>query len=427
MFVPRSSFIHGLAGNPLNSLAKRDKLPLYRDVSAPGQQKTYIYGPDGPLIADDIATRLGFNSTRTMFSTSKTYAQDRENAIPASTDSLATYILDEKHSTLFDSLKSETEREYARAMSRAWDGWIGADLDDTSLRYWQSDVTYSGPDAMIIQGYRGIYNPLAEEVSQSKGSEIRLNEEVIAITLSEDTESVHIQTKSTESGGQEKETKPQVFSYHAPYCVCTIPLGVLQRRSPMFTPALPKRRLNAIARLGMGVLNKVIITYSTCFWPAKQSFTLLPSSISAAFMPLLAHRALWAHNYLPITGKNTLVFYFGATAGKELEQKTDEQVKHGIHAILRHHFANDKEDFPDQPENVLVTRWHQDPYSCGSYSYIKPAKEGEKDVPTPYDFSELGRPQWDQRLFFAGEATDPDHYVSPGHSSGCACERWRMR
>lgn len=404
-----ASFIHGIAGNPLHVLAKRDNLALYRPDN-PQQPNPRIFGPDGPPIADELAARLGFNSRRTIFETSKFNAQERQQAYPAVTDSLATYVLNEKESPLFDGLETEIERGYAISMSESWDGWTGAALKDTNLRYWQSDVTYGGPDATIINGYQGIYKPLAEEVYQSKTSEIRLNEEVTSIKLSEDGDSVDVETKS--NNGDEPSTN--TFStYTAPYCVCTLPLGVLQERPPAFSPALPKRRLDAIARIGMGVLNRVIITYPKCFWPSAQSFiTFLPSEASAAFMPVLRKRAMVAQNYLPITGKNTLHFFFGATSGSQLEKMTDEQVGEGVHSVLRHHFAGQTKDFPAQPDSVIVTRWKQDIYSCGSYSYIRPAKGGESDLPTPYDFAELSRPQWDHRLFFAGEATDPDHYAT---------------
>ena len=127
---------------------------------------------------------------------------------------------------------------------------------------------------------------------------------------------------------------------------------------------------------------------------------------------MLKDRALFAQNYKPITGKNTLVFYCGATFGEEVEKLSDEKVKIGMHKILKHHFG-DQPNFPeDGPEGVIVTRWQADPYSCGAYSYVKPSTQNQGEVGTPYDFNELARPLWGDRLFFAGEATDSDHYAT---------------
>jgi len=359
-------------------------------------------------IDQDLADRLGHNSLMTLFGTTEAYAQDRADAIPAASDSLATYILDSDESTLFGGLKNETEKGFARAISESWDGWMGAELRDVSLRYWQSDVTYGGPDATITNGYRGIYQPMADEVVKYQESTILLSEEVTGIKLDEDGDSVTIETKSVAADQPEKRK-----SHKADFCVCTLPLGVLKYRPPTFTPPLPKRHLDATERLGMGLLNKIIVTYEKCFWPEEQSFiTFLPSKVSEAFIPILAKRGLFAQNYRPIKGKNTLVFYCGAKLGSEIEKKTDKEVEEGIHSILAHHFKHDNPDFPDKPQSVIVTRWESDPYSYGSYSYVKPTKEGAKEMSTPYDFAELGRPLWDNILFFAGEATDPDHYAT---------------
>jgi monoamine oxidase len=43
----------------------------------------------------------------------------------------------------------------------------------------------------------------------------------------------------------------------------TVPLGVLKKGSISFEPPLPQRKLDAIQRMGFGVLNKV----RPCFYP----------------------------------------------------------------------------------------------------------------------------------------------------------------
>jgi monoamine oxidase len=53
---------------------------------------------------------------------------------------------------------------------------------------------------------------------------------------------------------------------------------------------------------------------------------------------------------------------------------------------------------PD-PTGAVITRWRQDPYALGSYSYLAVGAE-------PDDRLRLAEPI-DDRLFFAGEATDP--------------------
>lgn len=345
----------------------------------------------------------------TFFSASAEFAQNQLDSVPEKQESLGDYILNGKRSALFQGLKSEEEKRYARQLSTSWDGWAGAGQGEVSLRYWQSDQTFRGPDANIVDGYRGIYEHLAHIVREDKRSECILEQEVVAIKLSEDEEGITVQTRSTAGLASTGESS----CFEASFVVCTLPLGVLQRRSPTFKPSLPKRRLDATARLGMGLLNKIVLTYSTCFWPEDEAFfSMLPSKVSEGFLPILKDRALFAQNYKPIKGKNTLMFYCGADFGAELERHSDEEIKAGMHSILKHHFG-DQPGFPHEgPKEIFVTRWLEDKYSCGAYSYIRPTPAGSEAEYTPYDFNELARPLWDDRLFFAGEATDSDHYAT---------------
>jgi monoamine oxidase len=48
--------------------------------------------------------------------------------------------------------------------------------------------------------------------------------------------------------------------------VVTVPLGVLQRGTITFEPALPARTQQAIARLGMGLLDKLWLRFPRVFW-----------------------------------------------------------------------------------------------------------------------------------------------------------------
>lgn len=405
----------------MTKLAEANKLKLFHPETpaGPDPSSAHIWSPEGPPLPNELSSRLAFNSMRTAFSTSVEHAQERADGYPSDTEALSDWVLDEDKSTLFDGLKSDQERKYAKQMVGSWDGWTGADFKDVSLKYWQSDVTYSGGDATIVDGYRGIYEALAQSIRQHKGSEIKLSQEVVSVSLSEDEDMVTVQTKDPRAVDGKQNASS---SYTADYAVCTLPLGVLQQHPPAFSPPLSLRRKEALQRLQMGLLNKIIVTYDKCFWPESQVFlSFLPSQASESFLPILKNRALFAQNYKPITGTNTLVFYLGAHAGAAMEKLSDEEISRGIHSVLRHHFGKEP-NFPLEgkgPQSLIATRWLSDPYSYGSYSYIRPAKEGESPVPTPYDYAEVARPAWGNRLFFAGEATNADHYVSRRIANAC--------
>jgi hypothetical protein len=51
--------------------------------------------------------------------------------------------------------------------------------------------------------------------------------------------------------------------FSAKAAIVTVPLGVLKKRGPaFFSPALSGTKLDAVNRLGMGLLNKVILEVS---------------------------------------------------------------------------------------------------------------------------------------------------------------------
>lgn len=65
------------------------------------------------------------------------------------------------------------------------------------------------------------------------------------------------------------------------------------------------------------------------------------------------------------------------------------------------------------PVASIITRWQQDPFALGSYSYLPPGA-------SPDDRAALGA-SVDKRLFFAGEATSLDYpaTVRGGFDFGC--------
>jgi monoamine oxidase len=50
------------------------------------------------------------------------------------------------------------------------------------------------------------------------------------------------------------------------HVVVTVPLGVLKRGAPGFSPVLPPDRLAAIGRLGFGCYEKVVLRFGEPFW-----------------------------------------------------------------------------------------------------------------------------------------------------------------
>lgn len=90
--------------------------------------------------------------------------------------------------------------------------------------------------------------------------------------------------------------------------VVTVPLGVLQKRSIEFEPALPFSQRGAIAALGMGAIETVWLRWDEPFWQNEESIwhavgadVLIPTWI----------------NLQPTTGENVLVGLVGGTAAAD--------------------------------------------------------------------------------------------------------------
>ncbi len=89
-----------------------------------------------------------------------------------------------------------------------------------------------------------------------------------------------------------------------------------------------------------------------------------------------------------------------ADYGVEIESYTDSEIIAQAMAVLRKLYGN---EIP-APSSSLITRWHSDPFSYGSYSYLTTAS-------TDKTRGQLAT-SIDDKLFFAGEATHSQYAAS---------------
>jgi len=218
--------------------------------------------------------------------------------------------------------------------------------------------------------------------------------------------------------------------YHAERVVMTLPLGVLQSNTVTFSPPLPEQKVEAISRLRMGAYKKVILRYAEPFWPADSPFILMARSNESpirtksfegvALRKLLdsedTNRSehipdlgpiLLFDNYLNLKGLPVLEAVCVAEQGFLLTRFTDEVV---VRAVTQYVRAN----FPDatDPVESHVTRWEEDPFSRGAYSFFA---LGARDT----DVLTVAEPV-DSTIYFAGECFDLDYQgsVNAAHNSG---------
>lgn len=255
-------------------------------------------------------------------------------------------------------VNSTREQEYGGSW-RELSAWHGDDSEE-----------FDGGDVLFPGGFSQITAHLA------RGLDIRLGQPVARISPA--ARGVTVQTRSGET-------------HVADHVILTVPLGVLKSGSIQFGEVLAPARQAAMDHLRMGLLNKCWLRFPRLAWPDDVDWIewLGPDDGYWAEWVSLARAAR-----LPVL----LGFHAGDQA-RDMERLDDRAMAAAAHEALKAMFGN---AFP-KPEAAQVTRWSQDPFARGSYSFNAVGV-------TPKTRSALSGAEWEGRLVFAGEATSPRHF-----------------
>jgi monoamine oxidase len=226
----------------------------------------------------------------------------------------------------------------------------GGRLQELSVHL--ADALYQnlgGPDEYIEGGYNLVLDKLVDKIGKDK---IRLGCIVESIAYNVDN-GVTITVKSS---GKEEQI-------YGDYCVCTVPLGVLQKRAIDFVPPLPPTRWAAIDSIGMGLLNKIVLQFEHSCWPGDfERFGVAhldPTRVKSFY------------DCSSEVGAPVLTCFLGGDAARRVDSLSgldDNEAVEDTMAALRSIFG--KESVPD-PIASAVTRWHTDPFAFGAYSFAK--------------------------------------------------------
>lgn len=183
--------------------------------------------------------------------------------------------------------------------------------------------------------------------------------------------------------------------FYAHRVLVTVSTGVLAAGKIAFNPPLPSWKHAAIKSLPMGLLNKVVIQFKSDIFKdtPKNSWVLWdgPKDNNMAFVirPLNA----------PIA-----VGFYGGEQAKELE-KNDVAALSQAKDVLRKMFG---EEVLSEFDSYAITKWGQNPWTMGSYSYVTPGASTMHVV--------LEKPVAD-RVFFAGEACSRPEFNGSLHGA----------
>ncbi len=344
-----ASWIHGVDDNPIAKLAKKDDAKMV--VMDMG--KFLYYDRNGFPIANDEV--LKFNKKfDLMLLEAKNFSFSEKCDISLSF-ALATVLKEKKFSS--------TEEDMLKARLFRFEDYLGATYNHLSGRYWDDEEIWPGETCYLLDGFE----PIIEDIKRK--CSIQLNSVVNTINIREQ--------------GIEIATEDEVF--FADHVIVTVPLGVLKKRKITFNPPLPHDKQQAIDRLGMGLLNIASFKFPFSFWPAESHafrFGQFDHSSISFFFNL--------HHF---NGQPILIGTYGGERGQAIESFSDAELIGKTMENLRKIFGL---QIPD-PEFCMNTRWMQDPFSYGSYSYFS--------IGASHQDCESIASSISNRIFFAGEAT----------------------
>ncbi|CAL1383743.1 unnamed protein product [Linum trigynum] len=362
------SVITGINGNPLGVLARQLGLPLHkvRDICP-------LYLPNGKPVNPEIDTKVEASFNKLLDRVCK-LRQAMIDEVKSADVNLGTALEAFRHA--YKVAEDHEERmllnwhlanlEYANASL----------MSNLSMAYWDQDDPYEmGGDHCFIPGGNETF---IKELA--KGLPIFYNRVVESIRYGADGALVY-------SNGQE---------FRGDMVLCTVPLGVLKKGRIEFVPELPQRKKDAIQRLGFGMLNKVALLFPHDFWGGEiDTFGHLTedSAMRGEFFLI--------YSYSSVSGGPLLIALVAGDAAVQFETMSPVQSVRKVMGILRGIFHPKGIVVPD-PVQSVCTRWGQDCFSHGVYSYVAVGSSGD-------DYDVLAESVGDGRVFFAGEATNKQY------------------
>ena len=342
-FDEGASWIHGPIKNPITTLAEQSGMKTFFT----DDDNIRVYDIDGSEYADETLTEeeISYNS-----------------------------ILDSlqgpKHKSFADIFYQEypqykKERLWTFMLSADLEFDTGSDISRLSSKDFFNDKAFKfkGKDIIATNGYDHVANYLA------KGLDIRLNTKVISVHYSDNRVSIF-----TDNG-----------NYFADSVLLTVPLGVLKKGIIKFTPELPELTQKAIDGLEMGTVNKFLLVWDTVFWEEDLQYIGYTPEEKGKFNYFL--------NVKKFSDANALMTFAFGDYSISTEQMTDKEIVEEVMAHLKVIYGH---NIPN-PTKILRTKWNENPYSYGSYSY--------DTIGLGSDAFEIFEKPVDNKVFFAGEHT----------------------
>ncbi|KAK6944822.1 Amine oxidase [Dillenia turbinata] len=298
---------------------------------------------------------------------------------------------------------------------------------------------FPGEEITIAKGYLSIIESLASVLPSGL---IQLGKKVSKIEWLPEGHNL----QSLENGNVNKPVKLHFCDgsvMYADHVIVTVSLGVLkagiQENSSLFSPTLPAFKVEAIKRLGFGVVNKLFLQLSPTHDWKSWGFDKFP------FLHMVFHRSDSGLRHLKIPwwmrrtaslcpiyrNSSVLLSWFAGDEALELESLSDEEIISGVSNTISNFLANSQQDKEMNSEShhvncndnlkelmftkVLKSQWGSDPLFMGSYSYVAVGSSGDdwdsmaEPLPKASNCGSVTNSP-PLQILFAGEATHRTHY-----------------
>ncbi|SFS07446.1 Monoamine oxidase [Microbacterium sp. cf046] len=353
-----ASWIHGITDSPVAAAAEAFGMRTVEFTVGgyqPDSRPIAYYGPDGKRLPDAAAQSF-VDDIHTVDATLLNVVAD--------SDPDASYrdVTDAAIAAQgWDDARAQRVREYLEHRSEEQYGaWI-EDLAAHGL----DDDSIDGDEVVFPDGYDRLPSHLAE------GLDVRLTHVVSRLEWSDGV------TVTTDFG-----------TFSADRAIVTVPVGVLQSDDFIIDPPLPEPVAGALSRLTMNAFEKVFLRFPTKFWDD-----------GVYVIRQQGPESRWWHSWYDLTalhGAPTLLTFAAGPAAVETRDWSEDEIVASVLAQLRRLYG----DRVESPTHVHVTDWQDDPFSHGSYAYMKVGS-------TTQDHDTLATPIGGV-LHLAGEATWTD-------------------
>jgi len=266
-------------------------------------------------------------------------------------------------------------------------------------------------DRFVVDGYKWLINLLADKLP------IQTEREVISIKdISGGSSSSSLENKEEDKDNSRCSSSPSMApDHHYPilvtckdgskfWCkrvICTLPLEIL--RETIFSPSLSKHKIEAMRRISTGAHNKIILRFNhlkKIFWPVD-----IPqfNCDDPRFQFLNLHcygkaGIILAHIFPPYA------YGYGADSQSSSSSSSNNnlEVVKEVLVVLSRMFGISMSALQERLLDYIVTRWDDESYSRGSYSYLRPGGHMQhlKDLQAPLRRTSTG----ENIVHFAGEA-----------------------